>query len=117
MDKEDQEKFEHAMLNIVQDMKDSIFSKCSKEDLLPVSAMPVVHLKTGNIYFLLQPVLNVTNAQDGQKMCLYVNMKGQAFVREHNEFWQKFRAAADISIDIKEAVYDEDEDEDGPGAA
>ena len=57
---------------------------------LPVAAMPVIHNKTSNLYFLLQNIINATNEQDGQKMCLYVNTKGQMFVRESEEFYAKF---------------------------
>lgn len=53
--------------------------------------IPVIHNKTGNLYFAIADVLNCTNAQDDQKMVLYVNTDGMMFVREKEEFWQKFR--------------------------
>jgi hypothetical protein len=35
-------------------------------------------------------VINATNAQDGQIMTIYVNKAGQHFVREKEEFFEKF---------------------------
>lgn len=75
---------------------------------------PVIHNKTGNLYFLLQDVINATNAQDGQKMCLYVNTKGQMFVRERKEFFEKFtsvQSLIDSSInELKQLSEDKDTD-------
>ena len=49
------------------------------------------HKKTGNIYYLLlDDIIDATNAQDGQRMCLYVNQSNQLFVREYDEFFIKF---------------------------
>ena len=60
--------------------------------------MQVKHLKTGHFYELENNnVINATNASDGQLMCLYYNAAGQAFVREYNEFWQKFEKVEDGS--------------------
>lgn len=47
--------------------------------------------KTGEIYTKLEtPITNATNAQDGQIMTAYFNDNGNMFVRESNEFKQKF---------------------------
>jgi hypothetical protein len=48
------------------------------------------HLKTGNRYFVLAEVTNSTNGNNGQAMVLYRNEAGQFFVREKEEFEQKF---------------------------
>lgn len=52
------------------------------------------HNKTGNLYRALysKVVVNATNAQDGQEMILYerVGQPGTFYVREYNEFLQKF---------------------------
>lgn len=52
--------------------------------------VPVRHDKTGKRYFALRNVLNCTNKDDGTVMVLYCNMDGEVFVRERDEFWQKF---------------------------
>ena len=70
---------------------------------LSTEVTPVIHNKTGKLYFLLQDVINATNVQDGQKMCLYVNTKGQMFVRERKEFFEKFTSVQSlINISINE---------------
>lgn len=84
---------------------------------------PVIHNKTGKLYFLLQDVINATNVQDGQKMCLYVNTKGQMFVRERKEFFEKFTSVQSLinnnnninelkqlSDDIELRFYDKEDD-------
>ena len=52
------------------------------------------HKKTGNLYRAMYSVLvtNATNAQNGQAMILYerVGEKKQFYVRELNEFLEKF---------------------------
>ena len=54
--------------------------------------MIYTHNKTGNVYEVLKDnVINATNGnQDGQKMILYKNIKGEWFIREYNEFHLKF---------------------------
>lgn len=52
--------------------------------------MPVYHKKTGKLYVALGVIINATNACDGQKMVLYANEHGMTFVREYEEFWEKF---------------------------
>ena len=64
--------------------------------ILSTEVTPVIHNKTGKLYFLLQDVINATNAQDGQKMCLYINTKGQMFVRERKEFFEKFTSVQSL---------------------
>jgi hypothetical protein len=55
-----------------------------------------VHKKTGKIYQALRAdVTNATNEQDGEHMILYVphdQPDGPAFVREREEFMEKFEA-------------------------
>ena len=50
----------------------------------------VTHIKTGNTYFMCDLVTNTTNENDGQPMVLYYSMTGIRFVREVNEFIEKF---------------------------
>lgn len=51
---------------------------------------PVTHIKTGNTYFMYDIVTNATNENDGQQMVLYYSLDGMRFVREVNEFIEKF---------------------------
>lgn len=55
------------------------------------------HKKTGNIYsvFTKEQVVNCTNAQNGQDMVMYKSIDDKSlsniiFVRERNEFLEKF---------------------------
>ena len=51
------------------------------------------HNKTGNIYEVLrEDVINCTNINSEQIMVLYQNLsiKDKIFVREKNEFYEKF---------------------------
>ena len=51
----------------------------------------MIHKKTGNKYYLLsEDIINATNSNDGQLMCLYMNEDGDLFVRETKEFYIKF---------------------------
>lgn len=52
--------------------------------------IPVIHLKTGKIYYVLGNTLNCTNELDGQRMILYTDGT-TLFVREKEEFWNKFK--------------------------
>lgn len=54
-----------------------------------------IHNKTRNEYTVEGEALNCTNAQDGQIVVLYRNKNGQLFVREKNEFLQKFTLKKD----------------------
>lgn len=50
-----------------------------------------IHKKTGNTYFLLNDdLIECTNGREEKKYCLYVNIEGMVFVRERDEFYQKF---------------------------
>ena len=49
------------------------------------------HKKTGNTYFLLNDeLIECTNGREDKKYCLYVSLAGMVFVREREEFYQKF---------------------------
>ena len=55
------------------------------------------HKKSGRIYdAVTHNVINATNVDDGQRMVLYIGMKKDGsgkkavFVREYNEFHEKF---------------------------
>lgn len=50
-----------------------------------------IHKKTGNMYILLNDdLIECTNGREDKKYCLYVNLEGMVFIREHDEFYQKF---------------------------
>ena len=54
-------------------------------------AVLVIHKKTGNMYILLNDeLIECTNGREDKKYCLYVNLEGMVFIREHDEFYQKF---------------------------
>lgn len=49
------------------------------------------HNKTGNTYILLNDdLIECTNGREEKKYCLYSNTEGKIFVRECNEFYDKF---------------------------
>lgn len=51
----------------------------------------VRHKKTGNIYYIKGYVINTTNGCEYQSMVLYYHPEHNTdFVREENEFWEKF---------------------------
>ena len=61
---------------------------------------PVEHNKTGNIYFIIQDeIIDATNSSNNQAMVLYMNMRGELFVREKNEFWIKFSSISEQSLE------------------
>ena len=65
-------------------------TQCIKQS---VTRKPIrfTHKKTGNTYFLLNDdLIECTNGREEKKYCLYVNLEGMAFVRERDEFYQKF---------------------------
>lgn len=78
----------------VQDLcKDEpICYACSLKDICtcPKHALCYKHKKTGNLYWKVGECINATNANDGQHMVLYRNADGMMFVREVNEFYEKF---------------------------
>lgn len=50
-----------------------------------------IHKKTGNMYLLLNDdLIECTNGREEKKYCMYVNQEGMVFVRERDEFYQKF---------------------------
>jgi hypothetical protein len=53
--------------------------------------------KTGNLYEIVgRDVINATNGFEDQRMVMYIRegseFKGQIFVREEKEFFEKFKA-------------------------
>lgn len=48
------------------------------------------HNKTGNLYFKLFDAIDATNSRDGNDVAVYSNTQGQVFVRDKEEFLQKF---------------------------
>jgi len=48
------------------------------------------HDKTGNIYIVIDEVINCTNYRNGQWMYVYQNLEGKKFVRAIEEFHEKF---------------------------
>lgn len=60
--------------------------------------LPVIHKKTGNIYFVISKIINCTNRMHDCEMILYTNTEGQMFCREVPEFWEKFEAVANYTF-------------------
>ena len=52
-----------------------------------------INIKTGDVYVVeWRGIINATNANEGQRMILYSNIDTyQAYVREENEFYEKFK--------------------------
>ena len=65
---------------------------CSLKDICkcPKHALCYKHKKTGNLYWKVGECINATNANDGQPMIIYRHADGMMFVREVNEFYEKF---------------------------
>jgi hypothetical protein len=63
---------------------------------------PVIHHKTGNIYLLIEEIIDCTNSEKDKWMVLYQNLKGQYFVRERSEFRIKFG-----DLDERDVCYKE----------
>ena len=57
------------------------------------SQIVYVHNKTNNIYIMVdEEVIDCTNSSEDKYMVLYHNLSGQFFVREREEFFEKFTA-------------------------
>jgi hypothetical protein len=57
----------------------------------PKPISKVKHLKTGNMYYLLNnQVIECTNGREDIEYVLYMNTDGKLFCRERSEFSQKF---------------------------
>lgn len=67
---------------------------CTLKDIChcPKHELCYKHKKTGNLYWKVGECINATNANDGQQMVIYRNADGMNFVREVNEFYEKFVA-------------------------
>lgn len=63
---------------------------------------PVMHIKTGKTYIMCGIVTNATNENDGQSMVLYCSKDGMCFVREVNEFIEKFERYKEEETDEQE---------------
>ncbi len=50
------------------------------------------NVKNGNLYEVVGTSLNATNANEGQIMIHYRDMDNQAYVRDFDEFVEKFDA-------------------------
>ena len=54
-------------------------------------AVSFKHNKTGNTYILLNDdLIECTNGREEKKYCLYANTDDKIFVREREEFFNKF---------------------------
>lgn len=60
------------------------------KSLLCLRGTPVNHRKTGSTYYGLCDVIDCTNVRDGQLMRLYMNTDKTLFVRDVQEFHEKF---------------------------
>ena len=50
-----------------------------------------IHIKTGKVYKLLYIVTDATNARVGNKLAIYMDLKGNTFARDKEEFDIKFK--------------------------
>lgn len=67
----------------------TLINKVTKNTI--VEATLYKHNKTGNIYILLNDeLIECTNGREEKKYCLYANQAGEIFIRERDEFNQKF---------------------------
>lgn len=72
-------------------MTKSLVKKLTRNVIQQNPVKKFFHNKTGNIYILLNDdLIECTNGREDKKYCLYVNLEGMVFVREHDEFYQKF---------------------------
>lgn len=72
-------------------MTKSLVKKLTQNVIQQKPVKKVVHNKTGNIYILLNDqIIECTNGREEKKYCLYVNLEGMVFVRERDEFYNKF---------------------------
>lgn len=63
------------------------------------------NIKTGVLYEVVNDnVTNRTNANDGQKMILYKDVKGNPYVREEKEFHEKFKPAKEHTMYLAQAM-------------
>ena len=62
-----------------------------RDEIVPWFYDPHVHLKTGNKYYVLDyNVIDCTNSHNDARCVLYMNTEGKLFVREFEEFNEKF---------------------------
>ena len=59
------------------------------------------HHKTGTDYRLVGHAVDCTNARNGTPVVVYCNTKGDLFVREAHEFFEKF-----TTIDEESSTHD-----------
>ena len=55
-----------------------------------------LHKKTGNIYNYLGEVTDCTNKNGGEVLCVLYERNGKLFIREKNEFFEKFEEVKEI---------------------
>ena len=73
------------------DMTRAFVKHITRNVIQQKSVKKVIHKKTGNTYFLLNDeLIECTNGREDKKYCLYVSLAGMVFVREADEFYQKF---------------------------
>ena len=51
----------------------------------------VIHIKTGKVYRLFYIVTDATNARAGNKLAIYMDLEGNTFARDKEEFDIKFK--------------------------
>ena len=64
--------------------------KLSIEIALKCDTRRFLHKKTGNIYNYLGEVTDCTNKNGGEVLCVLYERNGKLFIREKNEFFEKF---------------------------
>ena len=59
------------------------------------------HIKTGKKYVILGTAIDTTDSEFDKKMIVYKNADQKVFVREMNEFFEKFEVDNDIKEGLK----------------
>ena len=72
----------------------------TKKNMPQTKMYPMVHKKTGNVYFVVAEIIDCTNASNDRPMILYVNTEGMLFCREKNEFFEKFMSVLDCKLRV-----------------
>jgi len=70
-----------------------------------------LHNKSGNIYLVIDEIIDATNASKDKPMILYSNLQGRLFVRDKGEFYYKFTVIdpSDVRYIDRRKEYEEEQ--------
>jgi len=97
MNKEESKNYYDSLLKIFKETGNQLYHK------------KVIHIKTGDTYYILfEGVLNCTNniAEEYMNMVVYQNEDNKIFVREEKEFWQKFTTSVEKIYNTRDYIPD-----------